>query len=331
MPEPGRPAAVVAVAPAKINLALRVARRGGDGFHPVHTLFHAVDLSERVEVEQLGAGPDTVAVSGRDAAAVPLDGSNLALRAVAVLRRMAAERAALTGEPPVPGTPAPERPAGFEGAIRISIRKAAPTAGGLAGGSADGAAALVALNELWGLRLVRSRLMELGAELGSDVPFMLLGGNAIGRGRGERLEPVRGGGALHWVLATSTEGLSTRAVFDEYDAPTRKHFVKPKAIPAGLMDGLRRSDPWMVGRHLVNDLQRPALALRPELAVVLREAKRAGACGAVVSGAGPTVACLAPDAAMADVLAERLACVASVREALRADGPVAGAHVMAAA
>jgi 4-diphosphocytidyl-2-C-methyl-D-erythritol kinase len=312
------------VAPAKINLALRAGARRADGFHPLNTLFHAVDLMERVTVEPLAAGPDMVEVSGRDAGAVPLDGSNLALRAAALLRRVAADQAALAAPP---AGPAPVSPVG---AARISIEKAIPVAGGLAGGSADAAAVMVALNELWGLGLVRSRLVELAAELGSDVPFALVGENAIGRGRGERLEVLRGGGRLHWVLAVSSEGMSTPEVFREFDSPRRKRTNAPRSVPGRLLEGLRRGDPEMVGRNLVNDLQRSALELRPGLDGLLRRARSAGACGALVSGSGPTLALLATGPAAADALAERLAAENPTGVFLRAAGPAAGARLASA-
>ncbi|MDR2381115.1 MAG: 4-(cytidine 5'-diphospho)-2-C-methyl-D-erythritol kinase, partial [Bifidobacteriaceae bacterium] len=176
---------VSAVAPAKINLALRVGRRRADGFHPLNTLFHAVDLVERITVRTAEAGPDQLRVVGPWAGAVPLDGSNLVVRVAERLR------------------------GGRSGAIAVVIDKAIPVAGGLAGGSADAAAALVALNELWGLGLSRAELVEVAGELGSDVPFALCGGNAVGEGRGEKLRETAQGGALHWVLLTAREGLAT--------------------------------------------------------------------------------------------------------------------------
>ncbi|MDR1117867.1 MAG: 4-(cytidine 5'-diphospho)-2-C-methyl-D-erythritol kinase [Bifidobacteriaceae bacterium] len=365
-PERVPPASVIARAPAKINLALRVGARRADGFHPLNTLFHAVDLWEQVTVLSLwqprganngdhsepapaggpydravvagrgaaavptgavpaglgdGAGGgglepgsprgwrgqasgDQVTVTGRGAAAVPTGWDNLALRAAALLRRVGGPLPRLVLAP-----------------VRLEIAKAIPVAGGLAGGSADAAAALLALNQLWGLGLGQDCLVGLAAELGSDVPFAVRGGNCAGQGRGERLETLASGGPLHWVLATSRSGLSTPAVFREFDALTPGRAPEPPPVPAALVEGLRRGDPEMVGDHLVNDLEPAAFALRPELEGLVRAALEAGACGAVVSGSGPTVACLAAGQAGAAALAGRLAKVHTAGEILLASGP----------
>jgi 4-diphosphocytidyl-2-C-methyl-D-erythritol kinase len=326
---------VVAAAPAKINLALRVGGARADGYHPLNTLFHAVDLVERVTVRALGdaleaaGGPagqacgqtpaglaDRVLVAGLDAAAVPLGPDNLALRAAALLRREAGRRG--------PGL-------GPLGPVEIGIVKRIPVAGGLAGGSADAAAALVALNELWDLGFGPDRLLSLAGELGSDVPFALVGGNAIGQGRGERLALAPAAGNLHWVLVTSPDGLSTAAVFEHFDhlrAPPPG--APPPPIPSGLLDGLRAGDPALVGANLVNDLAPAACGLRPELRKLQQTALDLGACGAIVSGSGPTVACLAPRAAAAGALAASLAQtlpeLAAAGRILRATGPAPAAR-----
>jgi 4-diphosphocytidyl-2-C-methyl-D-erythritol kinase len=315
---------VAAVAPAKINLALRVGARRADGFHPLATLFHAVDLREQVTVRAGGRdwAEDRLTVTGRDAALVPLDPSNLVFRAANRLRRSAGDpgaeaRAGETGSDPDEATWRP---------VEIDIVKGIPVAGGLAGGSADGAAALVALNELWQLGLSQDQLVRLGGELGSDVPFALVGGNAIGVGRGERLSTAEAAGQLHWVLLTNRAGLATPAVFERFDALAPDRAPEPPAIPEALLEGLRLGDPQMVGAHLVNDLEPAAFALRPELAALVEAARAAGACGAILSGSGPTVACLAQDAAAADALAARLAKTHVGGDTLRATGPAPGAR-----
>jgi 4-diphosphocytidyl-2-C-methyl-D-erythritol kinase len=217
---------------------------------------------------------------------------------------------------------------GVTTAVEIAIDKAIPVAGGLAGGSADAAAALVAVNELWQLGLSPEQLAAVAAELGSDVPFALVGGHAIGQGRGEALRPLEGGGRFEWVLLTDAAGLSTPAVFERFDAlagPGRA--AQPPPIPPGLLAGLRAGDPRLVGANLVNDLEAAAFDLRPELAARVERALGAGACGAVVSGSGPTVACLAADAPAADSLAARLAETHRAGPVLRATGPAPGARL----
>ncbi|MDR1441172.1 MAG: 4-(cytidine 5'-diphospho)-2-C-methyl-D-erythritol kinase [Bifidobacteriaceae bacterium] len=303
---------VTAVAPAKINLALRVGPRRDDGYHPLNSLFHAVDLLERVTVEatsctgngdldggiglsglpgsradsETGDRRDQLEVSGLQAAAVPVDSTNLALRAAALLR---------------------DRYGPFP-PVRLRIAKAIPVAGGLAGGSADAAAALMALNTWWKLGLTRAELAKLGAELGSDVPFAIHGGSALGRGRGEDLSPAGSSGSLEWVLVTSAQGLSTPAVFARFDAINgASGCSSPPPIPPALLTGLAAGEPAVIGANLVNDLQRPAFSLRPELAATIDAALDAGACGAILSGSGPTVACLASSADAAKALAGRLA------------------------
>jgi 4-diphosphocytidyl-2-C-methyl-D-erythritol kinase len=279
---------VVAVAPAKINLALRVGGLRPDGFHSLGSLFQAVDLFERVSVELNGRVPggDQLEVIGRDSPMVPIDGSNLVLRAARLLRRR-------FGQLPY---------------VDVRIDKTVPVAGGLAGGRADGAAALVALNQLWNLGLGSDELTGLAAELGSDVPFALRGGNAIGLGRGEDLTAIDGPGQLDWVLVTSRTGLSTPAVFAHFDslglAPPGS---QPPDIPPGLIAGLKTGDTAAVAANLVNDLQPAAIDLRPELGETIQAALNAGALAAIISGSGPTVACLTGSPAAAAQLAKDLA------------------------
>jgi 4-diphosphocytidyl-2-C-methyl-D-erythritol kinase len=297
---------VTAVAPAKINLALRVGRRRADGYHPLKTLFHAIDLTDRVTVR--AATRNGVSVSGVDASEVPADSSNLASQAAELMRRFTGRR----------------------DAVRIRIKKAIPMAGGLAGGSADAAAALVGINQLWSLGLSHRKLTELGAVLGSDVPFALHGANAIGHGRGEALTAMPSTGQLHWAIVTSREGISTPEVFARFDAMIeRSPLEAPPPIPTGLIDAVRRGDVATVGHHLINDLQGAILALRPELADVMAAAKSVGALGAIISGSGPSVACLAESAAGAAQLAADLTEIYPDNPVLVATGPASGAMVTA--
>ena len=250
------------------------------------------------------ADEPSVTVTGQGAADVPLDGSNLALRAVALL----AER---TGNDP---------------GVAVSIAKGIPVAGGCAGGSADAAAALVGADALWGTGLAKDELAELGAELGSDVPFALHGGTALGTGRGERLTPVLAQGEWSWVLALSSGGLSTPAVYGELDRQRDTGPVGVVSDPSDVLAALRKGNATALGRALGNDLQPAALALQPQLKTLLDTGRDLGALGAVVSGSGPTVALLTRDRAHGVALAAALAgACPTVRCAA---GPVPGARVL---
>jgi 4-diphosphocytidyl-2-C-methyl-D-erythritol kinase len=256
-----------------------------------------------------------LAVSGEDAAAVPADRSNLAWRAASALAKAAGVR-------------------GTDAAVRIEIRKRIPVAAGLAGGSADAAATLVACNELWHAGLSQRELGEVAAALGSDVPFSLIGGTAVGRGRGEQLTPALAAGSYHWALAFSGSGLSTAEVYrtcDRLRAARVAAGAKPPAEPSlstELMTALRSGDPARVGPLLTNDLQPAALSLQPDLRRTLTAGREHGALGAIVSGSGPTCAFLARDAAHARELAVLLTGAGVCRAATRASGPVPGATIV---
>jgi 4-diphosphocytidyl-2-C-methyl-D-erythritol kinase len=293
--------------PAKLNLALKVGPRRPDGYHPLATVYHAVSLYD--EVSAVWAEPDefVVEVSGEGAGAVPLDDSNLALRAARLLAR----------------THGPYDSLGAS----ISIRKAIPVAAGLAGGSSNGAAALLACSVLWDLDVAPEALRGLAAELGSDVPFALLGGTALGSGRGEEVVPALARGTYHWVLAFGYHGLSTPAVYGRFDQLEPN--PGPPEVPDDLMNALRSGDPHQLGAALVNDLQPAALALQPKLRQVLDAGREYGAVGAVVSGSGPTCAFLAASEAAAIDLAVALSAEGVCREVRRVSGPVVGARVVA--
>jgi 4-diphosphocytidyl-2-C-methyl-D-erythritol kinase len=297
--------------PAKINLQLAVGPVRPDGYHALVTVFHAVSLFDEVSV--VAADAMGLSVTGEDAAAVPADESNLAWRAARALALAAGVRAA---------------------AVRIEIRKRIPVAAGLAGGSADAAATLVACNELWQTGLPQRALAEVAAGLGSDVPFSLVGGTAVGRGRGEQLTPALAAGEYHWALAFARSGLSAAQVYatcDRLRAARVKVGVRPPAgepaLSTQLMTALRSGDPARVGPLLTNDLQPAALSLRPGLRRTLAAGREQGALGAIVSGSGPTCAFLARDAAQARDLAVALTSAGVCRTAARASGPVPGAVV----
>ena len=292
--------------PAKVNVQLSVGPLRDDGYHDLVNVFHAISIFDEVEARE--ADGFTVRVEGEWADQVPTDDSNLAVMAARAL----AKRADTT--------------AGAE----LVIRKDIPVAGGMAGGSADAAGALVACNELWGLNLPLADLLEIAAEIGSDVPFALLGGTAIGIGRGEKLTEVQTSGQFHWVFAIADEGLSTAKVYGECDR-IREALGEPVAWPEAdenLMRALREGDAAALGVHLTNDLQPAALMLRRQLARTLESGREFGALGALVSGSGPTCAFLAADATHAGVLATALVGAGVCQSALTAYGEVPGAVVI---
>ncbi len=297
------PGPVTVRVPAKVNLELLVGPRRPDGYHSLSSVYQALSLYDDVTVGE--ADDWGVTVSGSLAHGVPTDDDNIALRAA----RLVAER--YDGEP-----------------VHVSIRKGIPVAGGMAGGSADAAATLVALDHLWDLGLDREELEDLGAELGSDVPFLVAGGTAMGSGRGELLAPVLARGTYHWVLALAEGGLSTPAVYAECDRLREGTDVPdPVATPA-LMAALRTGDPHELAPQLVNDLQDAAVSLRPDLGEVLAAGMEYGALGGIVSGSGPTVAFLVEGTEAGIDLAVALTASGSVRDVRRASGPVHGAHVI---
>jgi 4-diphosphocytidyl-2-C-methyl-D-erythritol kinase len=300
---------VTARAPGKVNIQLSVGPVRSDGFHPLASVFHAVALSEEVTVAvgAPGTGIGIDEVTGLQADEVPRDSTNLVWRA--------AERLAVEV-----GRPAPD--------LRISITKGVPVAGGMAGGSADCAAALVALNDLWGSPLGRDDLARVALDLGSDVPFSLMGGTALGLGRGEQLSPLMVRGSFHWVFATATQGLSTPAVYAAFDRLVEDRIVADPQADAAVVAALIAGDARALARALHNDLQEPALTLRPRLRDVLDAGLAAGALGGIVSGSGPTVAFLVADPAAAARVTAALSGLEQVRAAFPTTGPAPGARVI---
>jgi 4-diphosphocytidyl-2-C-methyl-D-erythritol kinase len=306
--------------PAKVNLQLAVGPLRADGYHDLVTVFHAVSLFDEVTVRP--AGQTSVQVTGEDAAAVPAGRTNLAVRAAAALARAAGPKR----------VPKP--------AVAIEIRKRIPVAAGLAGGSADAAAALVACNELWQAGLSGPELSQVAAGVGSDVAFALLGGTAVGVGRGEQLTAALAAGTYHWVLAFSAGGLPTPEVYatcdrlraaraGSSDGPSRIQRPGPPQLSTALMAALRSASPAAVGPLLANDLQPAAISLRPGLRRTLAAGRELGAAGAMVSGSGPTCAFLAADAGHARDLAVSLTGAGVCRAVVRVHGPVPGAAVVA--
>jgi 4-diphosphocytidyl-2-C-methyl-D-erythritol kinase len=316
--------AVTVRVPAKVNLQLSVGPARPDGYHEIVTVFHAVSLYDEVTVSHADRG--RVTVTGEGAGSVPGADGNLAMRAAAALAKAA-------GLPPrriprvVSGTTADG--AGRPG-VAIEIRKRIPVAAGLAGGSADAAAALVACNELWQAGLSQQELTEVAAGIGSDVAFALFGGTSVGQGRGERLSPALVSGQYHWVLAFSAGELLTADVYAACDRirAARGVGVAPPRPSTELMAALRSGDPAEVGPLLTNELQPAAVSLRPELRRTLAVGREYGALGAVVSGSGPTCAFLAADAQRAVDLVIALTGAGVCRSATRVVGPAQGAVVV---
>jgi 4-diphosphocytidyl-2-C-methyl-D-erythritol kinase len=300
----GSSSTVTVRVPAKINLQLAVGGPRPDGYHELATVFHAVSLYD--DVTAAPADDVTVTVEGPQAEDVPTDERNLAVRAALLLARRT----------------------GIDAGVHLHIRKDIPVAGGMAGGSADAAAALVACDALWHAGLSRDELRELAAELGSDVPFALLGGTAVGTGRGERLTPALARGTHHWVIVPAGRGLSTPAVYAEIDRLRAGRVLPEPRISDRLMQALRSGDSALLGAALANDLQPAAQSLDPGLERVLEVGLAGGALGGLVSGSGPTVAFLVRNAEQAMDLSVTLVATGTVPDVRRAHGPVPGARIV---
>jgi 4-diphosphocytidyl-2-C-methyl-D-erythritol kinase len=278
-----------------------------DGYHDLATVFHAVSLVDDVIATQMPDGHGVVLeVQGEGADQVPVDETNLAWKAAVLVAEAL----------------------GIEPDVRLHLLKGIPVAGGMAGGSADAAGALVACNALWGGALRRDDLEALAADLGADVPFALHGGTALGMARGDVLTPMLAPATLHWTFAFADGGLSTPAVFDRLDQLRAGRALPEPRVPDDLVAALRAGDPVRLGAALTNDLQPAAVSLRPDLARVLDAGTAAGALGAVVSGSGPTCAFLARDTEHALDLAVSLAADGVCRTVRTAHGPVHGARVV---
>lgn len=295
--------------PGKVNLYLEVGDRRDDGYHELTTVFHAVSLLDEVTVRN--ADMLSLEMSGEGAESLPADERNLAWQAAELMAEHVGR--------------APD--------VAITIDKSIPVAGGMAGGSADAAAVLVAMNTLWELGVPRRDLHTLAARLGSDVPFALHGGTALGTGRGEELATVLARTTFHWVLAFADGGLSTPAVFTEIDrlresaGPDREappRLDDPEPVLAALASG----DAAQLAPLLGNDLQPAALSLDPGLRRTLRAGTEAGALAGIVSGSGPTCAFLCASAGQAVDVGAQLAGAGVCRTVRVASGPVQGARVV---
>ena len=290
--------------PGKVNVYLGVGPREFSGYHELATIFQAVGIYDEVTV----SAADSLKISGLGAFAdqIPTDETNLAWKAAQLVARAC-------GEDPN---------------IHIQIDKSIPIAAGMAGGSADAAATLVACDTFWNAGIPRDQLDAMAATLGSDVPFMLHGGCALGVGRGDVLSPVMIRGSFHWVFATFDEGLSTAQIYEKTDEMRGLEFEAEPEVPTELLSALARGDAPALGRLLHNDLQLAATTSRPLLGRVLEQGIDYGALGAIVSGSGPTCAFLVRDESSAIDLVVALKASGLVDDVLRTHGPVHGARVI---
>lgn len=290
---------------AKVNLSLRVGPTRSDGYHELATVFQALSLFDDLTARNAPAGELSLSFRGEGAGFLPTDETNLAIRAAkAMMERF-------------------ERP---DVGVELHIDKHIPVAGGMAGGSADAAAVLVACNELWQCGATPQELAKIGAGLGADVPFSLLGGTAVGTARGDRVTPIAAAGTYYWTLALAPYGLSTPAVFNHFDSlvPEPNH---PQLEPE-LLHALESGDLDGVAAGLTNDLEPAVVELQPELGQTLACGRQAGALGAVISGSGPTCAFLSSTMRDAQRVADALSAVNGVKAVRTASGPVPGAVVV---
>jgi len=298
---------VVARVPAKVNLQLSVGPLGSDGYHEVTTVFQGISLFDDVTVATALPGSGiTISITGDTAHGVPVDNSNLAIKAAQLMAK--------TYDLP------PD--------LIIKLKKEIPVAGGMAGGSADAAGVIVGLDSLFELGISRDEMESVGSKIGSDVPFSICGGVAIGTGRGDQITPALAKGSYNWVLALSGQGLSTPSVYQECDRLREGLSIATPQVSEPLMQALRAGDAKALGKALSNELQSAACSLRPALRLVLDVGVDYGALGGIVSGSGPTVAFLVTDDEHAMDLTVALSSSGVVSSVVRATGPAAGARII---
>lgn len=298
---------VTARVPAKVNLQLSVGPLGADGFHEVTTVFQAISLFDDVTVATADKGDGIkISITGQTSGGVPADNSNLAVKAAQLM---------------IKNYDLPED-------LVIKLKKEIPVAGGMAGGSADAAGIIVGLDSLFELGLSRDVMESVGSKIGSDVPFSICGGVAIGTGRGDQITPALAKGSYNWVLALSGQGLATPSVYQECDRLREGLSIAPPVVSEPLMQALRAGDAKALGKALTNELQPAACSLRPALRLVLDVGVDYGALGGIVSGSGPTVAFLVSDDEHAMDLTVALSSSGVVSSVVRASGPTNGARII---
>ena len=291
--------------PGKVNVYLGVGAREFSGFHNLATVFQSVNIYDEITVED--SDDFEIVAQGSFAKRIPTDQSNLVWAATKLV-------AAACGRDPK---------------VKITINKSIPIAAGMAGGSADAAATLLACDALWRAQIPRAQLDAMASELGSDVPFMLHGGCAIGTSRGDVLAPVMTRGIFHWVFGTFNEGLSNAAVYERTDNLRSPHFAEVPNVPVEVLSAITQGDAVALGALLRNDLQTAAITMKPVITSALEFGLDLGALGAIVSGSGPTCAFLVKDEKAAIDLVVALSSSGLVDQAIRAHGPVHGARTLA--
>ena len=290
------PSSLRARAAAKVNLGLYVGPVQKNGrYHEVVSVLQSSDIWDELEVEVVPEGLGLEVEGG----GLPPDETNLVLVAARELARRSRD---------LPGA-------------RFRLRKGIPVSAGLGGGSADGAAALIALDRLWGLHLPTVNLHAMAAEVGSDVPFCVAGGAGVATGRGDKVREVPSKGSSWWVVGIDHERLSTEDVYDRFDelglaAPLEDRW------PDDLLAALAAGDPERLAGALYNDLEPAAFDLLPGLAKSKQRLLEAGALGAIMSGSGPTMLGLCRDEDHATQLARSVRSGFARVEVAR--GPVPG-------
>jgi len=259
---------------AKVNLYLAVVDRRADGYHDIETILQSIDLADELTVEVAPELAVTCSIPELSGPANLCHGAAEALKATA----------------------------GVSKGARIHIEKRIPVAAGLAGGSADAAATLIALDKLWGLGAPDDLLASVGARIGSDVPFCLRGGTVLGTGRGTELSPIHPLRGLFFVLGKPPGTLSAGDVYERFDANP----ISPKRSAVALRSFLDAGDPEGVCSLLENTLEPTVLDLMPEVAAIRDAALRAGARCALVSGSGPAVFAVTESRREAALVAEGL-------------------------
>lgn len=249
-----------AAAYAKINLHLEVLGKRADGFHEIRTLLQTIDLADQLEAEPGSPGEISLSVTPRGEA--PEDEDNLVVRAARVLQ---AEAECSLG-------------------ARILLEKRIPAGAGLGGGSADAAAALVLLDRLWKLDLEESVLFQMGAVLGSDIPFFLRGGLAYGFGRGAETVPLQDLAPMGVLVAWPTMRVPTATVYGMLEAPLT--WEMPDGRVGALAAGLTDSMPWGAFR---NDLEPVVLEGWPDVGSVFEMVRGTNAIHSGVTGSGAAV------------------------------------------
>lgn len=290
--------------PGKINLQLSIGPLQRDGYHELATVFQSVSLFDELTIAESDGDDIEIAAEGKSA--IPLGSENLAYKAAELMRKK------------------------FEitSGLLIKIKKEIPIAGGMAGGSANAGATIVGIDSLFSLGLKRDEMERIGSEIGADVPFTISGGTAIGTGRGDQITPVLSRGSYNWVLALSSSGLSTPAVYGECDRLREGLDISKPHVSDSLLHALSQGDAKSLGKSLSNDLQAAACSLKPALRLILDVGIDYGALGGIVSGSGPTVAFLAENEDHALDLVVALTSSGVVGNVIRVAGPVPGARVV---